>query len=247
MVKSDKEIKEVAEIFKRILHLRFYPVAVKLCKKPNELNKGKTPNEKLTFCQMVKLASQGEWQLSCPKNYMGCFTAQLIFGFRKQEEKDVEHHMKQFTDNREIAKNIIEAKPKFKQGEIEGILIGPLESFEPDLVVLIVSSAQSLPLIEAYGASTGKDLSFRNGTSSALCSYGVVVSYQTQQPNLSIPCVGAKRYGLFQDYELAFTIPFGFAKTLANMLIEFERTDRLHIPILNAFLSPTKPVNYLLE
>ena len=238
--------KEMAEIFNRILALRLYPVGVKLCKSENELTVGKIPIEKLSFCQMVKLAGQGKWQLACPKDQMGCFTAQLMFGFRPQIEKDVEHHMKQFTDNREIAEAIIANKPKFKMNEIEGILTGPLGNFEPDLVILIVDSAQALPLIEAYGAATGNDLSFRNGTSSALCSYGAIVAYQTQQPNLSIPCIGAKRYGLFQDYELIFTMPLESAKKIASTLLEFEQTNRLHLPIVNGFISPNKPVNYLL-
>jgi hypothetical protein len=47
---------------------------------------------------------------------------------------------------------------------------------------------------------------------------GAVVSYQAQQPNLSIPCVGAKRYGLFQDYELIFTIPCELSKTISDSL-----------------------------
>jgi len=239
--------KEIAEVFKRTLALKSNPVAVKFCQSSEELKAGTIPSEKLTFCQMVKLAAQGKWQLSCPKDQMGCFTAQLIFGFRPQGEKDVEHHMKQFTDNREIAENVIAVKPKFKLGEIEGILVGPLENFEPNLVILIVDSGQSLPLIEAYGIATGKDLSFRNGVSSALCSYGAVVSYQTKKPNLSIPCIGAKRYGLFQDYELIFTMPFELAKTISNALLELERTNRLHLPIVQAFISPTKPVDYLLK
>ncbi|MEO0093352.1 MAG: DUF169 domain-containing protein [candidate division WOR-3 bacterium] len=237
--------KEMAEVFKRTLALKSYPVGVKFCRNSKELKTGKFPSEKLTFCQMVKLAGQGKWQLSCPKDQMGCFTAQLIFGFRPQTEKDIEHHMKQFTDNREIAENMIAVKPKFKLGA--GILVGPLENLEPDLVMLIVDSGQALPLIEAYAAATGKDLSFRNGVSSALCSYGAVVAYQTQKPNLSIPCIGAKRYGLFQDNELIFTIPFETVKMIEEKLLELEKTNRLHIPIVQGYLSPTKPIDYLLK
>ncbi len=242
-----KQIREIAEVFKMILALKSYPVGVKFCPNAEELKSGKIPIEKLTFCQMVKLASQGKWQLACPKDQMGCFTAQLIFGFRPQTEKDIEHHMKQFTDNREIAEKIIAVKPKLKLGEIAGIRVGPLENLEPDLVILIVDSGQALPLIEAYATATGKDLLFRNGVSSALCSYGAVVSFQTQQPNLSIPCFGAKRYGLFQDNELIFTIPIERAKIIKEKLLELEKTDRLHLPIVQGYLSPTKPVDYLLK
>ncbi|MEO0115523.1 MAG: DUF169 domain-containing protein [candidate division WOR-3 bacterium] len=239
--------KEMAEVFKRTLALKSYPVGVKFCQNSEKLKTGKIPTEKLTFCQMVKLASQGRWQLACPKDQMGCFTAQLIFGFRPQSEQDIEHHMKQFTDNREIAEKMIAVKPKFKLGEIAGILVRPLDNLEPDLVILIVDSSQALPLIEAYAVATGKDLSFRNGVSSALCSYGAVVAYQTQKPNLSIPCIGAKRYGLFQDYELIFTMPFELSKTISNALLELEKTNRLHLPIVQGYLSPTKPVDYLLK
>lgn len=238
---------ELADVFQRTLRLKSYPVGVKFCSSLDELNNGKVPTEKISFCQMVKLVSQGKWRLSCPKDRMGCFTAQMIFGFRPQSEKDVEYHIKQFTDKREIAESMIACKPKFKVGEIEGILVGYLGDYTADLVVLIVDSAQALPLIEAYVVSTGKDISFRNGVSSALCSYGVVVSYQTGEPNLSIPCVGAKRYGLFQDYELAFTVPFEVAQTLANTLVEFEKTDKLHLPVVSGYLSPIKPFNYLIK
>jgi hypothetical protein len=47
-----------------ILRLRQFPVGVKLCQRAEELNDGKIPSEKLTFCQMIKLAGQGKWQLA---------------------------------------------------------------------------------------------------------------------------------------------------------------------------------------
>jgi len=238
---------DVAEVYRKILRLKLNPVGVRLCKEPKELAEGETPSEKIAFCQMVRLASQGKRVVSCPKDRMGCFTAQMVFGFRAPDERDVEHHMKQFTDDRELARSIVETKPKLREGEIEGLLVGPLGSFEPNLVILVVDSAQALPLLEAYGASTGKDLSFRNGTSSAVCSYGAVVSYQTQQPNLSIPCVGAKRYGLFQDHELLFTLPREWASRLSEALIGFVEANRLHLPVMNGLLSPTKPITYLFD
>lgn len=242
-----EELRKISSELKRILSLKSYPVAVKFCKTDGDLAEGKIPTEKLTFCQMVKLASQGKWKLSCPSDYMGCFTAQMIFGFRPPDEKDLKHHMMQFTDNQEIAKKIIEAKPKLNLGEIKGLLVGPLEDFVPDFVILIVDSAEALVVIEAYGAVTGEDLSFRNGTSSALCSYGVVVAYQTNKPNLSVPCVGAKRYGLFQDNELAFVLPWDSTKRVYESLLELEKTSRLHLPIVNGYLSPTIKVDYLLK
>jgi len=59
--------------------------------------------------------------------------------------------------------------------------------------------------------------------------------------------VGAKRYGLFQDNELVFTLPLDSALKIKEGLLMLEKTNRLHLPIVNGFLSPTKPVDYLIK
>ncbi|MEO0098971.1 MAG: DUF169 domain-containing protein [candidate division WOR-3 bacterium] len=226
---------------KEILSLKGHPVGVKFCRTAEELNRGKIPTEKITFCQMVKISSQGGYFFSCPKEQMGCLTAQFIFGFRAVEEVDIEHHQKQFGINRETAERLIAIKPKLRIGEIKGILVAPLGEFEPELVILILDSAQALPMLEVVAAVTGKDFSFRNGISSALCSYGAVVSYQTQEPNLSIPCFGAKRFGLFQDSELVFTLPWTLVEKILPTLEKWRATNQIHLPIVQAYRSPTNP------
>lgn len=177
---------------------------------------------------------------------MGCFTAQLILGFREQTEKDVEHHVRQFTDDEQVARRMIENKPKLPFGQVAGVLTGPLGEFLPDVVVFVVDALQALGLIEAYTYSTGESLSFVNGVSSAACSYGVVASYQSGKPNLSIPCVGAKRYGQLQDNELLFAVPLAQAEVMLANAQAMEQGGKWPIPIVGGFLSPTTPVSYVL-
>jgi uncharacterized protein (DUF169 family) len=238
---------ELSPEFQRLLRLRTYPVGVRLCPSEEELTQGRVPAVKLTLCQMIKGAAHASWQLACPREQMGCFTAQLILGFRQQTEKDVEHHMRQFTDDEQVARRMIENKPKLPFGQMAGVLTGPLGGFPPDVVVFVVDALQALGLIEAYTYSTGESLSFVNGVSSAACSYGVVAAYQSGKPNLAIPCVGAKRYGQLQDNELLFTVPLAAAETMLANAQAMERGGKWPIPIVGGFLSPTIPVNYVLK
>lgn len=121
--------------------------------------------------------------------------------------------------------------------------MGEINSFvpdKPDVVILIVDSAQALSLIEAYTTAYETDITFCNGVSSAVCSYGAVFAYQTKKPNLTIPCVGAKRYGHFQDHQLIFSLPWEVAQVIKNQLIKFVENNKLHLPIRQEYYSPIK-------
>ncbi len=230
---------DMASEFRRLLALKSAPVGVKLCRSEAELAPGKVPQEKLTLCQMVKGAAGAGWVIACPAEMMGCFTAQMILGFREPSEKDVKHHVLQFTEDEEVARRMVEAKPKFPVGEFRGVLAGPLGSVEADVAVFIVDAFQALGLIEAYTFSRGESLSFLNGVSSAVCSYGVVTVYTTGKPNLSVPCVGAKRYGTFQDHELVFTMPAALVEPLLENALAMEKAGKWPLPLAGAFRSPT--------
>jgi uncharacterized protein (DUF169 family) len=233
--------------YQRILKLKLFPVGIKFCNNEDDLKLGVVPKEKISFCQSVHLVSQSRWNLSCPPDQIACPIGGLNFGFRKKDQSDIDLYLQKLTDKKEIAESIINVKPKFKYNEIKGILTGPLESFTPDLVFLIVDSAQALVLMRAYGFATGKDLTFRTGASSNLCAYGAIISHQTQMPNLTIPCAGGKRHGLFQDSDLIFVSPLQHAQTLLEAMLEMAKKNYLNFPIIQGYLSPTKPVDYLIN
>lgn len=237
----------VSENFINLLKLKYLPVGVKICKDKKELEKGRIVSEPLGFCQLIKISAQGTLFLSCSKDKIGCFTAQLILGIREYSEKDLKHHIAQFTDNPEVAQKLIEIKPKFNLNEVEGFLVGPPDEFDYDVLFLIVDSIQALVLLEAFCTANGVDLDFKNGVSSALCSYGCVYVYKERKPNLVIPCVGARKYGLFQDNELCFVFPKEEVGKVVKQLIEFKKKSRLHLPIVQGFLSPVNKPDYFLR
>lgn len=241
------KLKQISELLQRILRLKLYPVGVKFCKHENELQNGIVPKEKLSFCQMVHLVSQSKWTLSCPSDQMGCTIAQLNFGFRKKDETDIQLYLQKLTDKPEIAESIINFKPKLKYNEIKGLLIGSADVIDSDVIFLIIDSAQALVIMRAYGFATGKDMKFRTGPSSNVCAYGAILSYLTKLPNLTIPCAGGKRHGLYQDCDLIFVVSQNDIEIIADAILEMEKKNYLNFPIIQGYLSPTKPVDYLIK
>lgn len=237
----------MAKELQELLKLKTKPVGVKLCRSPEELTQGTAPSVGVTVCQMVKGAALAGWKLACPPEQMGCFTAQMILGIRPQSEKDTDHHVKQFTESDVVAKRMADVKPKLGVGEITGLLVGPLGEFEPDVVLLIVDSLQAMGVIEARTRLTGEALQFTNGVSSAVCSYSVVGPIQTGQINLAVPCVGARRYAAFQDHELILSLPWAEVATTLDEMRAMERAKKWHVPVVNGYLSPTIPINYLVK
>ncbi|MBS4016315.1 MAG: DUF169 domain-containing protein [Candidatus Latescibacteria bacterium] len=240
-------LSNLSDNFQHILKLKLFPVGVKFCQNEDDLKLGIMPKEKLSFCQTVHLVSQSRWTLSCPPDQMACPIAGLNFGFRKKDQSDIDLYLQKLTHKKEIAESVINIKPKFQYNEIKGIITGPLEKFTPDVIFLIIDSAQALVLMRAYGFATGKYLTFRTGASSNVCAYGGIISYLTQMPNLTIPCAGGKRHGLFQDSDLIFVMPLANAQTIAQAMLEMEQKNYLNFPIIQGYLSPTRPVDYLIK
>ncbi len=234
----DKGAKSYSDLLRNILRLKTYPVGLKICEKKEEVQTAEIVSQPYGFCQLVKIVSQTAKTIFLPVDKIGCFTAQMILGTRSPGEKDLEHHRGQFTDDKEIARKLLDSKPKFKQGEVKGFIFGKPEDIECDQVYLIVDSLQALVLLEAYCVAKGEELNFRNGVSSTLCSYGCVYVYRNRNPNLVIPCVGARKYGLFQDVELCFVFPAQDMNSIITVLKEFQNQNRLHLPIAQAYLSP---------
>lgn len=237
----------VARELQELLKLKSRPVGVKLCRSPEDLEPGTRPSVGVAVCQMVKGAALAGWTLACPLELVGCFTAQMILGARPQSEKDTDHHIKQFVESDAVAKRMADGKPKLGVGEIAGLLAGPLGGFEPDVVLLIVDSLQAMGVIEARARLAGEELQFSNGVSSAVCSYSVVGPIQTGQINLSVPCVGARRYAAFQDHELILSLPWSEVGATLDEMKAMEQAKKWHVPVVNSYLSPTIPINYLVK
>ena len=227
-------------MLKDLLNLRGNPVGVRWLRMGDK-GRGGTLSAPATFCQAVRMAAFGGWHIHMAPRDMGCKTAQWIFGFREPDEWDVEHHRQMYVSTDEEAKSLVAFKPGFGKGEIQGIEVGPLGDGEGwDVVMVIVDSLQALRLLQAWTFHHQEGVNLSLGSSSLICSFGAISAYKKESLVLTLPCIGAKVYGLYQDHELVCAFP----KSLLEEILEGlkETQERGHrIPYVPRFHLPPSP------
>lgn len=115
-----------------------------------------------------------------------------------------------------------------------------------DVVLLIVDSLQALRLLQAWTYLHPEGLEIKLGSSSLVCSFGAIASYQKKKAVLTLPCIGAKVYGFYQDFELVFAFPYSYYDRIVEGLKETK--ERGHkIPYMPRFHLPPEPVDGLVK
>lgn len=99
---------------------------------------------------------------------------------------------------------------KFKPGEIDGIVFGPLRraEYKPEVLIIYGNAAQVMRLVAAalYKRGGRIESSFASRMD---CSDHLVVPLRTDQPQVILPCNGDRIFAGAQDDEMAFTVPWG--------------------------------------
>ena len=233
-------------MLKRLLKLRTYPIVVSWIKDAQQ-KAGSKLSAPATFCQAVRMVAIGGWSIGLEPEDLGCKTAQWVFGFREPGGWDTEHHREQYVRTEEEAQRLISAKPRFERGKITGIHISPLsESDSGDVVMLIVDSHQALRLLQAWTFLHQEGTTFTLGSSSLICSFGAVAAYTKDTLIITIPCIGAKTYGLYQDHELICAFPYSRLNEVLEGLEETAKRGHT-VPYMPRFALPPSPPAEMLK
>jgi len=101
------------------------------------------------------------------------------------------------------------AVPKFEYGRYQAILIGPVgrANYKPDVILIYGDSAQVMRLVHAALYEKGGTLTsnFMGRYDCADYTAGVLHSGKCQ---VILPCNGDRVFGIAQDFEMAFAIPY---------------------------------------
>ena len=233
-------------MLKNLLKLKAQPVVVSWLDKPMGGERPR-PSAPASFCQVVKMAAIGGWLIQVGPEDMGCKTAQWIFGFRNPNQWDIEHHCQQYVKTHEEARKLISAKPRFERGEITGVQVAPLnESRGGDVVMVIVDSHQALRLLQAWTFHHQEGVSFSLGSSSLICSFGAISAYKGDRLVVTMPCIGAKIYGLYQDHELICAFPYTRLEEVLEGLEETAKKGH-KVPYMPRFSLPPSPPEEMLK
>ena len=148
------EYSEWSEYLEKTLRLTTYPLAVKMCRKEEEIPKlAKIPTKDwgyhLDVCQAMAMSRRTGEMVAMRFEDMWCFEAPLGFGMVGNDVKKFEEGLRYFLEgktrypdaakNLEVARKWAHTFPRFeKLGEYIAIVTAPLmkAAFEPDLILL---------------------------------------------------------------------------------------------------------------
>jgi uncharacterized protein (DUF169 family) len=204
------DTKTLNEKLTRILRLRTSPVAVNLLKSTKEIPSNvKIPKVGYTFCQLTALARLNGAIQAGTKDTIGCSHAKSALGMTDFPPDIKTGKILRASRTDEGAVRFVETLPKIRTGTYEAVMTSPLEKVQvdPDVVIVSGTPAQIMTLLNAITWINGERTSSSLTGHAAVCSEGVAATLLARKPQIGIPCIGARMYGLYQDDEMLMGIP----------------------------------------
>ena len=247
------------ELEKR-LQLRTSPVAIKLLEKEGDIPEGAIRPKRdlgshLALCQAFAMSRRDKEMVAMLKEDNWCYPPVIALGLAEPPEYYLEGH----TDfplrirSLEAAKNWANKSPRLEYGKYIGVVSAPLKTanFEPDLVVIYCNSAQLRSLLAGIRYKEGYQVTSTLVPDAACVQYTVPV-LQSGGCQVTVPCIGDRKWALAQDGELIFSVPKGKLEDLMLGLRHFDELGfgytgmtvgmKLEYPLLGNYVKVGKMV-----
>ncbi len=220
--------KEMQHTLMENLRLYHFPVAVTFL--PDEAAIARfceqseifVPANPLTFCQAELAARmQGKTVLMRPEN-MTCRMANIAFGWKEFEQKDLGMQRMRYTRTLEQARRVLEDRPKLPKGFMAAVAVGPLgdAAQDPSVVHFYCDPMQAYHLLIDYMAATDQyPLRPYLSTGSAACGGSVFACLQ-KTANMVTACAGSYSSGKTERGELNVMIPGEHIRQSVERLLE---------------------------
>lgn len=221
--KQELNYVDMHKAMQALYKLEYNPVAVKFFFDQEEYDNfeaEKVPGPKMTYCQVALASRCDDYITKFDADKLLCGNAKTVFGMREASEEEVDGHVK-YTNNWDLAKACLEAKPMLPLGELKGVATAPLykATFEPDVVFMITDVFQAYHILNDYIGATGKpSLVFTHTINSAVCG-GTVGCYQKQTLEMKTMCAGSYTSGKTEKGEINIFIPGNHIAAFAKQLI----------------------------
>jgi uncharacterized protein (DUF169 family) len=221
------------------VRLTHFPTAVKLLKKGEPLPaRVKRPmhdlGEKIAICQAFAFSRRYGWSIAVGRGDISCPLARIVWGF----EPVLDYYLNGMTcagfyTETPAAGAISESEvARLPEGAYEYVVCAPLHraDFEPDVVLAYANPAQVMRLvIAALWKRGGRIQSSFSGRID--CSDEVIVTAQSDDYQVILPCNGDRIFAQTQDDEMAFTIPASKIDELVEGLAKTQQSGiRYPIP-----------------
>ena len=247
------DLNHYGEELEKSLLLKTSPIAIKLLEKEEDIPEGAIrPRRDLGFhlalCQGFAMSRRDKTMVAMLKEDNWCYDPVIAFGFAEPPEYYLEGH----TDfplrigSLEAARNLADKSPRLEYGKYVGVVSAPLKtaSFEPDLVVIYCNSSQLRCLLAGMKYKEGYQVTSTLEPGGA-CVQSTVPVIQSGECQVTVPCIGDRRWALAQDDEMIFSVPRGKLEDLLLGIRFFDKAG-FGFPI-NFAMRPEYPLheNYL--
>lgn len=225
--------REISDQIRNDLRLKTFPTAVKLLKNAAELpgnarRPSVTLGKRIAVCQGVTMARNYGWTVGLTKEDVICVPAAILFGFSESADPAASlaglFCETGLSSTRESAINEVSSMARFENGEIEALLLAPLEraSFDPDTILIYANPAQIMRLAQASSFITGERVQGDFGGKGECTDY-LITPFKTQSPRVVIPGNGERIFAGTQDDEAVFAMP---AELLGDLVETLTRVGK---------------------
>ncbi|MHA2364457.1 MAG: DUF169 domain-containing protein [Candidatus Hodarchaeales archaeon] len=229
--------KDIDKKLNYYLRLASYPIAVKLIKDINDIDKIsrlKRPDKKIALCQLFSYSRYYGWTIGLLKDDNICPLGEIAVGLEQPYDWFLEgtFFVGRYNKTPKGAKKTAAMIPKIPYGKISAIVTGALfrVDFEPDIILIYGNSAQILRIIQGALWNEGGRMTIST-FGDAVCADIISKTYLTEKLQIAIPCLGDRRFGLAKDSDLIASIPLGLIDSILEGLEETHKAgSRYPIP-----------------
>lgn len=207
------DINEMVKDLNCILALDRAIVGVKFIFSKEEFDSVNAPQVKykMSYCNMVRLASTGKSYKADKSNFL-CIGSAKALGLVKPDSKAISgnvYHSFGLYDSLCTARNV-QKDVTFLDHEAYGVAVMPLDKFniQPDVVIYIVNPYQSMRILQGYAYHHGAAKNIKMAGNSGICSECTATPYDTNDMNLSLLCSNTRFAAKWKDNELGIGMPY---------------------------------------
>ena len=227
------DLHKVNESLNLFLRPQTLPVAVKMVISKTEVAMNlKQPHRdmgmKMPVCQGIALSRRYGWKMMMGKEDMSCPFAAVTLGFVPPLPKFLDGSMvvPHWLANREARIRLAQNLPRFEYGKYTFLISAPLTSahFEPHAIIIYGNPAQMMRLVQATVYQTGEPVVSTSYGAGGCATY-ISKAILTGQCQFILSGAGDRIFGLTQDDEMCFSIPFGQIEDVLKGLEATHKAD----------------------
>ncbi len=177
--------------------------------------------ENWIVCQTIGVARRYGWSLAVGKDDVICPLSAIAFGFRKPNDAYLKGFAStgMYCEDEEAASRLEAETWRFEPGSYDYVCVAPLGrvNFEPHIVAVYGNSAQVMRLVNAALYKRGGRIESTTG-GRLDCAEIVIQTMKTNAPKVILPCNGDRVFGMAQDTEMVFAMPWASADELLEGL-----------------------------